>query len=183
MENLRFIRETMERASHFTAVPGYGGIAMGLSAFGAALLAARQPTAERWIAAWIGEACVALLIGAAAIYLKARATGVPLFSTPARKFALSFGPPLLVGALLTPVLYQARQTHLLPGLWLLLYGAAVVAGGAFSVRVIPAMGFCFMATGAAALFTPPAWGNAMLLAGFGLLHIVFGWIIARRFGG
>jgi len=67
--------------------------------------------------------------------------------------------------------------------WLLCYGCAVVTGGALSVPVVPVMGLCFILTGLAALGTPAAWRDAMLAAGFGGLHIVFGLIIARRYGG
>ena len=183
MDNLRFIRETMERAGSFTAVPGWGGVAMGVTALLAALVAARQSTLEGWLATWLGEGLLARALGAAAMARKARAANVPLWSAPGRKFALSFAPPLVVGALLTAVLYGARQAGVIPGTWLLLYGTGIVSGGAFSTRVVPAMGLCFMALGAAALFAPLAWGTWMLAAGFGGLHIVFGMVIARRHGG
>jgi hypothetical protein len=111
------------------------------------------------------------------------AAGSELLSSPARKFALSFAPPLLAGALLTSVLSAKAQYELLPGLWLMLYGTGVVTGGAFSVRIVPVMGMCFTGLGAVCLFAPPAWGNWFLMAGFGGLHIVFGILIARRYGG
>ena len=114
---------------------------------------------------------------------KARRAGTTVFSYSGRRFVLSYVPPLLVGALLTGVLVRAGLWSALPGTWLLLYGTGVVTGGAFSVRVVPLMGLCFMALGAAALFGPPTWGNAFMAAGFGALHIVFGLIIARRYGG
>jgi hypothetical protein len=183
MENLRYIRETMERAGSFTAVPGWGGMWMGVTAVAAAFLAAAQTNPVAWLAVWLGEAFVALLIGALSMRRKAEVIGVPLMSTPGRKFALSFAPPLLVGALLTAALFPAGQQAALPGLWLMLYGAAVTAGGAFSVRIIPIMGMCFMGCGAVTLFAPAAWGNWGLLAGFGLLHVIFGIVIARRYGG
>ena len=183
MENLRFIRETMERAGSFTAVPGRGGIAMGVTALVAALVVSRLSGLETWLRAWAGEAVLALAIGIVSMSRKARAANLPVFSGPGRKFALSFSPPMLVAVLLTAVLYRDGLAGVIPGMWLLLYGTAVVAGGAFSVRIVPVMGSCFMLLGAAALFYPPSWGNWFMAAGFGGLHILFGIIIARRHGG
>src|SRR5229473_755995 len=183
MDNLRFIRETMERAGAFTAVPGWGGLAMGMSALIATVVAARQPTVRAWLVTWLVEGVFAIALGALAMKRKAASVEVPLLSAPARKFALSFAPPLLVGALLTVVLYRAGLTGAIPGMWLLLYGTGVVTGGMYSVSIVPVMGICFMAMGAAGIFAPAAWGNWLMAAGFGGLHIVFGTIIARKHGG
>jgi hypothetical protein len=183
LEDLRFIRATMERAGSFTAVPGWGMVVVGLTALGAAALAARQASAGAWLAVWLGEAVAAVLIGAAALVSKARVAHDRLLSGPGRRFGLSFFPPLAVGGLLTAALYGAGQLALLPGAWLLCYGAGVATAGAFSVRVVPLLGLCFMALGAAALFAPAAAHPWILAAGFGGLHIVFGTIIARRHGG
>ena len=183
MDNLRFIRETMERAGSFTAVPGWGGVAMGGVAIMAGLIVATRTTQAALLHVWLAAGASALLIGAIAMVLKARRAEAPVMSTPARKFALSFAPSLLAGAALTLALIQAGTLALIPGMWLMVYGAAVLAGGAFSVRPVPVMGGCFMAVGLAALFSPAAWGNGMLVAGFGGLHIVFGIWIARRYGG
>lgn len=182
IDNLRFIRETMERASNFTAVPGWGGVAMGLTAVIAAIIALLQTDVQQWLAVWLVEALVAIGIGAYSMHRKALAGGSSIMSAPARKFALSFAPPLVVGALMTASLFPAGRNHL-PGLWLLMYGAGVMTGGAFSVRVVPVMGACFIGLGGVCLFSPAAWGNWFLLAGFGILHIVFGIVIARRYGG
>jgi len=108
---------------------------------------------------------------------------MPLLSGPARKVVFSFSPPMLVGAVLTIVLYRAGLLGVIPGMWLLIYGAGVITGGTFSIRIIPLMGLCFMVLGAVALFSPASWGNAFLAAGFGGLHIVFGAVIARNYGG
>ena len=183
MDHLQYIRDTMAKASQFTAVPGWGGVAMGVTALIAAFFAARQPTIDAWLAVWFAEGMLAMAIGALAMKRKAEIVGEPLFSAPARKFALSFAPPLLVGALLTVVLYRAGLNGIIPGMWLLLYGTGVVTGGSFSVRVVPVMGLCFMALGAVAMFCPVWWNGVFLAGGFGGLHIVFGFIIARRYGG
>jgi hypothetical protein len=185
IDNLRYIRETMERAGAFTAVPGWGGIAMGVTALAAAVLAARQPSVELWLATWLGEAAVALAIGGWALARKAHRANDPILSGPGRRFGLSFLPPMAVGGLLTIALYRAGAPQALPGTWLLLYGAGVATAGAFSVRIVPVMGLCFMLLGTLALFGPAGWWwvNWCMAGGFGGLHIVFGAIIARRYGG
>jgi hypothetical protein len=182
-DNIRFIRETMERASSFTAVPGWGGVAIGITALGAAEIASRQLSPRSWLVVWLGEAAVALAIAAWTVYSKARRAGSSLFTGPARRFAYSFAPPLLVGALLTALLVRIGFPGSIPGVWLMLYGTGVVTGGAFSIRVVPLMGLCFMVLGAVALFCPSDWGNAFLAGGFGGLHIIFGAVIARSYGG
>ena len=183
IDNLRFIRDTMERASSFTAVPGWGGVAMGASALVAAIVSTRARSSEEWLGIWLAEAFVALAIGVWAIAVKARRVNVPLFAGPARRFLLTLSPPLAAGALVTLALQRAGMMAVLPGIWLLLYGTAVVTGGAFSVRIVPVMGVGFMLLGTIALFCPPAWGTAFLAAGFGGLQIIFGILIARRYGG
>jgi hypothetical protein len=183
LENLRYIRQTMERAGSFTAVPGWGLVAVGATALVAAVLAARQPTPELWLATWFGEAVIALAIGGSTMVRKAYAVHDPILSGPGRRFGLSFLPPMAVGGLLTVALYRAGLWHALPGAWLSLYGTGFVTGGAFSVRIVPVMGVCFMAVGAVALLGPAAWSNWFMAAGFGGLHVVFGAVIARRYGG
>lgn len=173
----------MERSTSFTAVPGWGQVAMGATAFGAAWIASRQGTPSAWLRVWLAEAIAAASVGLTAVYWKATRTGVPLTSGPGRKFVLSFLPPALAAALLTAVFFRAGSTHLLPGMWLLLFGAGVVTGGAFSVPILPAMGACFMLTGTMAFLAPPSWGDAFMAAGFGGLHVAFGILIARRYGG
>lgn len=183
MENLRFIRETMERSGSFTAVPGWGGVLVGLSALVAAVVAAYRVTPGGWLAIWFAEGMLAMALAALGMKHKAEKAGEPLLSAPARKFALSFAPPLAAGALLTFVLVQTGHPAIVPGMWLLLYGTGIVTGGAFSVDIVPVMGLCFMVLGGVALFCPASWGNIFLALGFGVLHIVFGILIARRHGG
>jgi len=182
-ENLLFIRDTMERAAGFSAVPGWGGMLMGATALGAAAIAHPLRLTERWLSIWLAEAALAATIGLVAIVRKARRSGVPLAGPAGRKFALAFLPALAAGAVLTLVLYRNGSVTDLPGCWLLLYGTAVTSGGALSVRVVPLLGVCLMALGAAALAAPAFWGDAFMAAGFGVLHIAYGFIIARRHGG
>jgi hypothetical protein len=182
MDNLRYIRRTLERAGSFTAVPGMGGVAMGMVALLAARLAVLQPGAGGWLAVWALAAVVAMAIGIAGAALKSRRFQIPLFSGPGRKFIAGFVPALLAGAVLTAVFYRAGISGFLPGVWLLLYGAAVLSGGSASVRVVPVMGACFMFVGTVALLLP-GWNDILLPVGFGGLHLIFGTVIAVKYGG
>lgn len=182
MENLRFIRTTMERAGSFTAVPGYGGVLMGGTAFVAASVASRQPTDSRWLMVWVGCAVIAVSIGAVAMAFKARRTS-DLLAAPGRRFALSFVPPILAGAVLTIALFERGAFDLMPGVWLLSYGLAVAAGGMLSVRAVPIMGFCFLFLGAIALLGEGIPRDLVLATGFGLFQVGFGAWIARHHGG
>jgi len=183
MENLQFIRETMERSTSFTAFSGSGLILIGVTAVGAAYLASLQSAPRAWLMTWVAEAVLAIVIGLLSSLWKSRAEWRLLLSVPGRKFALGFAPPLLAGALLTIPVYRAGTAGSLPALWLLIYGAAIITGGAYSVRTLPGMGACFMLLGAIALLTPSTWGGWLMAAGFGMCHIVFGVLIARRHGG
>jgi hypothetical protein len=182
MDNLRFIRETMEAAGTFTAVSGWGQVVIGLTAIAAALLADRMQDAESWVLVWTAEAILAGIIAVWFMWHKAKSASLPLLTGSARKLLFSFSPAFVVGMVVTVAFLQQGMVTLLPGVWMLLYGTGVVAAGAFSVRIVPVMGAAFIAAGALALFTP-AWNTALMIAGFGGVHIFFGVLIARRHGG
>ena len=156
---------------------------MGITALAAAYFAARQPTSARWLSIWLVEVFVAVAIAAPAAATKAHRANAKLLSGPGRKFLFSFAPPVVVGGLLTLALAEAGQYALLPGVWLMLYGTAIVTGGAFSVRVVPIMGLCLIALGAIAMVAPATWGDYLMAAGFGAIQIVFGGWIALKYGG
>jgi len=195
MQDLSFIRRTMEGASAFTDVPGWGLVAIGASAIGAAALAASQPTAGRWLSVWLAEAVLSASLGGAMMWRKMRRRApdqnAPVLSVPARKFLFGFWPAILAGAVLTFAQIDLRAVWLadsnvppiLPGMWLVLYGVGVTTAGAFSVRAVPLMGAGFMALGAVALFFPQLSANLLLALGFGGWQIAFGLWIARRYGG
>ncbi|HEX6545647.1 MAG TPA: hypothetical protein VF023_05030, partial [Bryobacteraceae bacterium] len=123
-DNLRFIRDTMERASAFTAVPGWGGVAIGVTALIAGIFAAGR-NLEGQFFVWLTEGVIALALGVVALQWKSRRIALSLASRPAKRALLSFAPPLVAGAVLTFALFDLRQFGLIAGLWLLLYGVAV----------------------------------------------------------
>ncbi len=182
-DNLQFIRETMERSAVFTSVPGYGGMLMGATAIGAAFVANQQTYLRNWLIVWIVEAILAFFVGLLAMWQKSKIAATPLASAPARKFAMSFAPPLVCGIIITLGLWRYENYETMIPVWHLLYGAAVVCGGAFSVKAVPVMGWCFIALGAVAFLLPRGFGDELMILSFGILHIVFGFIIARKYGG
>ncbi len=182
-DNLRFIRQTMERSATFTAVPGVGGAVMGGTALVAALVGSWQPSGDRWLVVWLGAAAVAAAVGLAAIARKARRAGLTLTGANARRFAVGMAAPFVAGAAITYELWATRNFSVMTPAWLLLYGAGVLTGGIFSVAAVRLMGAAFMLLGILAILTPPAWGNVWLAVGFGGLHIGCGMYIARHHGG
>lgn len=183
IDNLRFIRETMERSTSFTAVPGVGGVLMGATALCAAFAAQQQSNFRYWLMIWLAEAVTAFAIGVLTVYLKAKKSDFQLASAPSRKFFNAFFPPIIGGGILTALFYQNSWFEQLPTVWLTLYGIAVVCGGAYSVKIVPVVGWIFIALGVVSVFVAPQHGNLLMALGFGLVQIVFGMIIAHRFGG
>jgi len=183
IDDLRYIRDTMARADGFSAIPGWGGVLMGITALAASALAGPPAQSQRWLFAWLVELALAVVIAVVTMAKKARTSSAPLLATPARRFARVLLPPLAAGAILSAVFVTNGLAQRLPGCWLLLYGTSGATGGTLSVRVVPIMGVLFMALGAISFITPAGWGNVFMAAGFGGLHIVFGAIIARKHGG
>ena len=182
-EDLRSIRDTMERSAAFTAISGWGLVALGFTAIVAAWLAARQMSSLTWLRIWLCEALLAVVLSFLSIIWKADRCGLPVFSGPGRKVALGLLPPMLAAVFLTFQLFRSGMQSSLPAVWLLLYGAGITTGGLFSIPIVPVMGVCFMVIGGLAALGPVAWGNWFLAAGFGGLHLIFGALIARRHGG
>jgi hypothetical protein len=156
---------------------------MGATAFVASYLALRQPSIEAWLAVWLGEALVAVTIALVAMHGKASRLETPIFSLPGRRLFVGLLPALFAGGVMTVALVRSGDTRQISGVWLLLYGVAVMQAGTFSVPTIPVMGAVFVLIGAIALPLPWFWANVMLAVGFGLVHIAFGYYIAWRHGG
>lgn len=186
LEQLQAIRQTMADSAQFTAVPGRGLMLIGATALVAAWAATHQKHwFSGWMRVWLAEAAVAIVIAAVAMVRKGKRLGLPIASGPGRKVLLAVVPTLAAGALITLALWgsDAATPKLIPGTWLLLYGAAVIGAGANSVKPVPLMGACFVVLGAVTLFAPFNLMNISMVSGFGVLHVAFGWWIAKEYGG
>lgn len=181
-ENLAYIRETMETASGFTAVSGWGLVGVGILGLAAAVATYMRPGGPADPIIWIPTAVLSIALSTTATARKVRQLEIPLWSGSFRKLAWVMIPALVAGGMLTLALGNAGAGLLIPGTWLALYGAAVAAGGTQSARDFRWMGICFLGLGAVSFFRPEF--NVLLLGvGFGGLHIAFGIRVARKYGG
>jgi len=181
--DLQFIRATMERAGTFTAVSGLGYILIGTSAVAATIAAARTSSFSQWLTVWAIELVIAVAIALVTISAKARRLGMPLATGAGRKLILVFTPVMAAGGALTLAISRAGARELLPGTWLAIYGAAVIAGGVYSIPPVPILGAAILFVGLSSLLFPAIPGDVAMALGFGVLHIIGGVIIARRHGG
>lgn len=182
-DNLRFIRTAMERAERASAVSGAGAMAMGVIALVAMAIGATSVDLIRQLSVWIGTAFVAGTVGAVACAFKARRNDMPLIADPGRRFLLCLIPSLLVGVVLTAALFQSAQADLLPSLWMMLYGAGVLAAGTYAAPPVMHMGGSFLIAGVFAYALPVEWINVMLGLSFGGLHLYFGYQVYSHHGG
>ncbi len=180
-ETLAYIRRTMESASSFTAVSGWGLIVVGFVGLLAAWLA-WSGTHDADLRIWMPTAAISIVTASAFNIRKAKVMDVPIWTGAIRRLVWVMVPALAAGAVLTVALSRGGSEHLLPGMWLALYGAGVTAGAEFSIRAIRWMGMSFLLLGAAALLEP-AIGLLLMAAGFGGLHVVIGLDIVMRHGG
>ena len=181
-DNLRYIRASMEAASSFTGISGLGYMIAGASALPVTWLASQQASVEAWFTVWMLEAFFAGGVVLALTARKAETQGGSLWSGSGKKLMNAFLPTVGIGALLTLALAAQGEFTWLPGIWLAHYGAAVMTAGAHSVRIVPLMGALFIMLAAMVLLAPVS-ANLMLALGFGGLHLVFGFMIWRQYGG
>lgn len=182
-QQLRYIRQTMTRASTYTMVPGWGGVWMGFIAITASVVATWAEDDRFWLAIWFGAAVLAVTVGVFTVARKAKKAQTPIFTGPGLRFWMCLSTAVAVGLLLTVALYERGLFDLMPGVWMLLFGMGVTTGGVFSVRLVPVIGVGFLITGGIALFLPLNWGNVLMAISFGGFDIVAGYLIARNYGG
>jgi hypothetical protein len=179
---LDYIRASIESSSSMD-VPGMAGIVMGMIGGAAAIVVSLPWCAPHWLAIWLFAAVAALLLGGALVVRQIGRRGQTRYLGPARKFLLCLCPALLGGAVLTLALWTAGAASVIPGMWLLLYGCAVLSASTVTIagitRLVCIMGALFVALGAIAFALPAGAQTAMLGLGFGGLHIVFGILIGR----
>src|SRR5487761_606791 len=179
---LNYIRASIDAAGAL-AVPGTAGTAMGAVGLVAAGVASVPALSGHWLLIWLAAAAVGAGLGVILVARHRSGVGLPLYRGPARRFVLSLCPALLAGGVLTAVLLQVGEARLIPGVWLLLYGCAVLSATLMTapamMRLLGAMGALFVVCGAVAFEVSPRWHNVLLGGDYGLLHVVFRFLNRR----
>jgi hypothetical protein len=183
VENLRYIRSTIEAVHTFTTVPGKGCVAMGLAALVAVALERIPALAPHWLAIWVGAAVVAAVTALWFMEQKARKQGLSLRRAVARRFFMTLAPAFIAGAILTAALASRVDREIVTGMWLMLYGAGLCACGVFAIDAVLTAGAAFLALGAATLWLPLGSAHVVLALGFGGIHLALGITIMRHHGG
>src|SRR5688572_30947612 len=183
VENLRYIRSTIEAAHTSTTVPGKGCIAMGVTALVAVGIESIQRFEPYWLTIWVGAAIVACCAALWFMEQKARAQGLSLRRAVAKRFFMTLAPAFIAGGILTAALAGQVDRELVTGMWLLLYGAGLAACGLFAIPAVFTAGLAFMALGTATLWLPPGSAHIVLALGFGGIHLALGTTIVRHHGG
>ena len=179
---LDFIRASIE-ASTSMAVPGMAGILMGIIGLLATVVTSIPQAAAYWLQIWLAAAATAFALGGALMAREAALSGHARYLGPVRKFLLCLCPALLAGAVLTFVLWRSSAQALIPGMWLLLYGCAVLSASTVTIartmRLICIMGSLFVVLGLLAFASRPSLHMLILGMGFGALHTIFGILIGQ----
>jgi hypothetical protein len=176
---LRYIRASIDGAASL-AVSGSAGIVIGLVGLCAALLSATVSARMHWLGIWLLSAPIAIVLGGTVMARQWYVQGRTLFGAPVRKFVLCLAPSVIAGALLTAVDLTDGHVHAIAGTWLLLYGSAVLAASAVTIRPLCWLGALFLFLGTIALLAPVSAQNLLLGAGFGGLHLLFGVYLMGR---
>jgi hypothetical protein len=175
---LRYIRASMEGAVSL-AVPGSAGIALGVLAFITAAISSAPGLSDYWLGIWLGASLIGAGVGGTLVVRESSLRSLRLIGTPLRKFVLCLTPSLFAAVIMTAVLWSSGDLHAIPGTWLLLYGCALITASSATTRTIGVLGGCFALLGLIAFLLPDRLQILMLAAGFGGLHIVFGFVIGR----
>ena len=201
LEDIKAIRKIMEESSRFLSLSGLSGVFIGITAIIGALVAyflipdgsirfdeyLRNHSAEetyslRW--QLITDAALVLLLSMFLAFWfsirKAKKEG-KIFMTPiSKRLLINLLIPLATGGVFAIVLLIQNQVGLIVPSFLIFYGLSLVNAGKFTFGEIFYLGILEIITGLAAAFFP-GWGLIFWIFGFGILHIIYGLVMYRKY--
>ncbi len=198
-QELKVIRQLMERPVRYSTMSGLSGILAGLAAFGG--LAADWAISGAWqdkphtamkinVLVWAGVLAVAFAGTVICTRLRELRQNMPFWSGVKKRILLTILPPFVAGVGLTLIVvyrwhvgWEPNEWGLIPPIWMLFYGLALWQVGLLSPVEVRLLGAAFLACGLAAAlwFQPhPYWSLGVTFGGF---HIVYGLAVWVRHGG
>jgi len=172
---LQYIRASMEAASSLR-VPGSAAIAVGVVGVLATAVSLLPSMQDDWMLVWFAAALLAISVGGTLLLQQFAPAGVgPIFARgPVRRFLVCWSPAMFAGAAMTAVLWRSGNHEAISGTWLLLYGCSLVSSCAVTDKGMGLLGVGFFALGVVTFLLPPDYHVYLLGAGFGGLHLGFG---------
>ena len=189
-ENLRVIRQTMERSTKYSTLSGISGVLVGLAGIAGVVAtwvlgpgAAIYHHPLRLASIWIVTLFTAIGIDLICNKRRAARVGKHIVSSLGAHIVLAALPAFFAAGILTYFFFQHHLLIYLWGVWMLCYGLAICAVGLFSVRPATYLGSAFVIAGAATLLMPAVPYHLIMMAvTFGGFHILYGVLMARRHG-
>jgi hypothetical protein len=202
IEDLRIIKKVMEESSRFLSLSGLSGLFAGLIALAGAAIAVfvfldgkillrdgfyiEQP-ADDLINLKIRLSILALIVLVLAIsvslwfsYRKAHRKGLKMWTPVSKKLLISLLVPLVTGGILIIIFYLQHNWQLVVPSMLIFYGLALVGAGKFTYNDVLYLGLLEIIAGIASMILP-LYGIIFWCFGFGLLHIIYGLLMYRKY--
>jgi hypothetical protein len=182
LQAIQDIKTMMERSTRFSSISGKAGIVVGILAVivFAGIKWFNVTSVASLFVVMVGTLILALSIGLYLSIAKAKKEGAAIFDTTAKRFLVQFFIPLIVGGILCLIFaYHGDYTYI-PSIMLIFYGFALLHASKFSLDTIKNLGYLELIIGLlAAAFT--TYGMWFWVIGFGLLHVIYGFIIYTKY--
>jgi hypothetical protein len=201
-EDLKIIKKVMEDSSRFLSLSGLSGLFAGLTALAGtavaifAILDSRTILSEGYfnglsphelnmlkIKLVIDAAIVLLLAVGISLYFSYRKSvkrGINIWTPVSRRLLINFIVPLAAGGIFIAILYIQNYWQLVIPSMLIFYGLALVNAGKFTYNEVFYLGLIEITAGLFAALLP-GYGIFFWAFGFGLLHIIYGLIMFRKY--
>lgn len=197
-EDLSHIRSMMERSSRFISLSGLSGVFAGLAALigaGYVYFIFQREGIDYFDGDrnFFGQALVRelVIVGTtillAAIFSgyiftanKSKKKGLKIWDSTTKRLLLTFTVPLVTGGVFCLALLFHHLFVWIAPATLIFYGIALVSAERYTLTDIKYLGYCQIVLGLVSLFFL-GWGLVFWAIGFGILHIVYGLIMHKKY--
>jgi hypothetical protein len=198
LDDLKDIKDIMNRSSRFLSLSGLSGVFAGVFALGGAYLAygtvyksqdylgyrqADMSTETLTTLLLIALATVALAVGVGILLTtrEARKSNQKLWDAQTKRLMINLLIPLVTGGILCLMLLLTGYIGFVAPLTLIFYGLALVNASKYTLTEVRSLGLLEIGLGLLAVHFI-GYGLIFWAAGFGVLHIIYGIVMHIRYG-